>query len=138
MVTSSTPNAAMKFQPDVPQGPNVIQRASHDTVIISGQTYLHSVLVPSDAPVVPWPVTSLDMLTAEHMALILPLQPELVILGSGPRLRFPHPSMLQALMAARIGVPWRPAALTTCWPQKADGWLRPCWCIRDSCVMCPL
>jgi uncharacterized protein len=94
----------MKFQPDVPQGPNVIQRASHDTVIISGQTYLHSVLVPSNAPVVPWPATSLDMLTAEHMALILPLQPELVILGSGPRLRFPHPGMLQALMAARIGV----------------------------------
>ena len=42
--------------------------------------------------------------TAEHLAMILPLQPELVILGSGSRLRFPHPSLLQALMAARIGV----------------------------------
>lgn len=94
----------MKFQPDIPQGPNVIQRAAHDTVIISGQTFHTSVLVPSDGPVMPWPATSLEHLTAEHMALILPLNPELVILGSGPRLRFAHPATLQALMAARIGV----------------------------------
>lgn len=94
----------MKFQPDVPQGPNVIHRAAHHTVTISGQPYTSSVLVPSDAPVVIWPATSVELLTAEHMAMILPLKPELVILGSGPRIRFPHPGILQALMAARIGV----------------------------------
>jgi uncharacterized protein len=94
----------MKFQPDVPQSPNVIQQASATSVVISGITYARSVLVPSDAPVQDWPVASLEQLTAEHMALLLPLRPELVILGSGARLRFAHPSVLQALMAARIGV----------------------------------
>ncbi len=51
-----------------------------------------------------------------------PPPPEVVIFGSGPRLRFPHPALLRSLMAARIGVePWTrqpPAAPTTCWPAK--------------------
>ena len=29
---------------------------------------------------------------------------QVVIFGSGPRLRFPHPALLRSLMAARIGV----------------------------------
>jgi len=94
----------MKFQPDLPQGPNVIQRASATGVTISGVDYAHSLLVPSDAPAVAWPVSSLDELTAEHVAMILPLRPELVIFGSGAKLRFAHPSIFKDLMAARIGV----------------------------------
>jgi uncharacterized protein len=33
-----------------------------------------------------------------------PLPPELVLFGSGPRLKFPHPSALQGLMQQGIGV----------------------------------
>jgi len=113
----------MKFQPDIPQGPNVIQQAMADSVMISGVTYKHSVLVPSDTAVQAWPVASLEELTAEHMALILPLKPELVILGTGARLRFAHPSILQALMAARIGVETMdtPAACRTYNVLAAEG-----------------
>ena len=37
-------------------------------------------------------------------ALMLALAPELVVFGSGARLRFPPPAWLQPLMARRIGV----------------------------------
>jgi uncharacterized protein len=113
----------MKFQPDIPQGPNVIQQASAESVMISGVTYTHSVLVPSDTTVQAWPVSTLEEMTAEHIALILPLKPELVILGTGTRLRFAHPSVLQALMAARIGVETMdtPAACRTYNVLAAEG-----------------
>lgn len=94
----------MKFQPDLPQGPNVIQRAAATGLTISGVEYKHSVLVPSDAAILTWPVALLSELTAEHVAMILPLRPELVIFGSGEKLRFAHPSVFKDLMAARIGV----------------------------------
>jgi uncharacterized protein len=94
----------MKFQPDRPEGPNVIHAATRSSVSISGVPYTSSVIVPSDAPLQPWSATRLSELTAEHMAEIVPLQPELVILGSGPQLRFAHPSVLRPLIDARIGV----------------------------------
>jgi uncharacterized protein len=94
----------MKFQPDLPQGPNVIHAATRSSVSISGQVYTRGVIVPSDAPLQLWSAVSLADLTAEHLAEIVPLQPELVILGTGPRMGFAHPSVLRALIDARIGV----------------------------------
>jgi uncharacterized protein len=43
-------------------------------------------------------------LTAEHFAQLAALKPELVIFGSGAKLRFPHPSLSESLMRARIGM----------------------------------
>ena len=47
---------------------------------------------------------SIDELQEAHFADIVAAAPEVVIFGSGPRLRFPHPALLRSLMAARIGV----------------------------------
>ena len=55
-------------------------------------------------PVRPWPVPSFEELNAEAFEQIALLDPELVIFGSGSRLRFPGPQWLQALIARRIGV----------------------------------
>jgi len=73
-------------------------------VSINGEVHTHSVLVPSDAPMQPWPPARLTDLTAEHMATLVDLRPEVVILGSGPTLRFAHPSVLRPLYEAGIGV----------------------------------
>lgn len=60
------------------------------------------VLTP-DAPVAPWP-SAFDALRAEDFASLLSLAPELVLLGTGSRQRFPHPRLTRALTDARIGV----------------------------------
>ena len=39
-------------------------------------------------PVVAWPVASFDALTPEHFAMLIEPAPEVVIFGSGARLRF--------------------------------------------------
>ena len=53
--------------------------------------------------VVRWGADDFDALSADHFATLAALAPELVIFGSGSRLRFPKPVLLQPLMVRRIG-----------------------------------
>jgi hypothetical protein len=52
----------------------------------------------------PWNAESFESLAADHFARIAALEPELVIFGSGARLRFPAPALLRPLIDAGIGV----------------------------------
>lgn len=63
-----------------------------------------SILLLPDTPVADWPVSSFDLLAAEHFDLLLETTPEVVVFGSGARLRFPHPRLTASLTARRIGV----------------------------------
>lgn len=45
-----------------------------------------------------------DALTAEDYAALLAHDPEIVILGTGPAQRFPHPRLTASLAAAHVGV----------------------------------
>nr|CUV54954.1 conserved protein of unknown function [Ralstonia solanacearum] len=63
-----------------------------------------SLLVMPEGAVVPWDVARFEDLTPEHFARLLELAPEVVVFGSGSRLRFPHPRLTAALAAHRIGV----------------------------------
>ena len=51
----------------------------------------------------PWDCSNFESLTAQHFAALAELNAELIIFGSGTKLRFVHPSWLQPLMAKRIG-----------------------------------
>ena len=93
----------MKLQADRPEGVNVIHAYTRHSVSVNGQEYDHSILVPATGDMIAWPVQSLDALSDAHFLQIAQLQPELVIFGSGAKLRFPNPKLLQSLMAARIG-----------------------------------
>jgi uncharacterized protein len=64
----------------------------------------HSIVIGSRGEKFDWNCTRFDQLTAEHFALLAETQPELVIFGSGARLRFVPPAFLRALMEQRIGV----------------------------------
>ncbi len=94
----------MKFQPDSATGVNLITRHGEGRVWVGATAYDHSLLVPWTGAVQTWSPGGFDALQAEHFERILALQPELVIFGSGPRLRFPPPGLLRALIAARVGV----------------------------------
>lgn len=51
-----------------------------------------------------WPPQTMDNLLPEHLDILVDLQPELVLLGTGPRLQFPHSSLLMTLYSRQIGV----------------------------------
>lgn len=94
----------MKFQLDEPQGGNSITRHDGQSVWINGAQHRQSVLVPWRGEVQPWEVSQLDALQEAHFERILALKPELVIFGSGTRLRFVPPRLYRSLMMARIGL----------------------------------
>ena len=94
----------MKLHADRIAGENAIARYGVEGVAVNGVEHRHSVVVPWQGAVVRWPVDAFAALTAEHFATLAALGPELVIFGSGARLRFPPAATLRSLIERRIGV----------------------------------
>ena len=63
-----------------------------------------SIVIGSRGEKFDWNCTRFEDLTEEHFAMLAANQPELVIFGSGSRLRFPPPAFMRALMQRRIGL----------------------------------
>jgi uncharacterized protein len=93
----------MKMQADRPEGSNAITRHGAQGVVVNGREHRHNLLVPWRGEILPWAVESFDALDESSFESVIALGPELVIFGSGGRIRFPTPALLKALMARRIG-----------------------------------
>jgi uncharacterized protein len=94
----------MKFEPETLEGANHITRHETQSIWVGPVRHDASVLVPWVGAVQPWHAATLEELGAPHFERLLGLAPELVIFGSGSRLRFVSPKLMQSLMAQRIGV----------------------------------
>ncbi len=68
------------------------------------EVFTRSFVIAPDQLLRDWPPQQLDELEPHHLAALLPLQPELVLLGSGTRFRFPAQDVLQTLAAHGIGI----------------------------------
>ncbi|MEO6032098.1 MAG: Mth938-like domain-containing protein [Burkholderiaceae bacterium] len=91
-------------------GPNAISRHSAEGVIVNGVEHRQSVIVPWTGPVIAWPVAEFAELTEAHFAALAELSPEVVIFGSGARIRFAPAALLRPLIERRIGVETMDAA----------------------------
>jgi len=94
----------VKFQSDFLEGVNTITRHDGGRVWVGGEAYEGSVVVPWTGLAHPWAATRFDDLAQAHFDDLLRHSPELVIFGSGVRLRFPKPQLLRVLIERRIGV----------------------------------
>ena len=63
-----------------------------------------SIVIGSRGEKFDWQCTRFEDLTEEHFTQLAATQPELVIFGSGTRLRFAPPAFMRALMQKRIGI----------------------------------
>lgn len=73
-------------------------------VMVNNVRHERSLIVLPDRIVEHWEVADFDALAPEHFEFLLSLQPEIVLLGTGSRLRFPDPRLTQCLAAARVGL----------------------------------
>ena len=94
----------MKFQPDTLDGVNVITRLDNGRLWVASTPFAHSVLVPWVGEVLAWEPSTFEQLEAGHFERIVALKPEVVIFGSGPRIRFAAPALMRSLIEQRIGV----------------------------------
>ena len=93
----------MKLQSDPYSGANTITGYGDGYVEINRTPYAHAVLLSSDGAINEWPVQSFDTLEADHFAQMVVLKPELILIGTGRKQRFPKPELLKALISAKIG-----------------------------------
>lgn len=94
----------MKFQPDTATGVNTITRHEPGRVFVGTTPFTRHVVVPWVGEVHDWAAPGFDGLLPEHFEKLLALKPELVIFGTGARLRFAHPRLQSTLINAGIGV----------------------------------
>ena len=93
----------MKLHASAAAGRNVFTAYGADFVAVNGERRTASVVVLPDR-VLDWPVASFESLGAAHFAQLAALGAELVLLGTGARLRFPAPALTAPLAAAGIGL----------------------------------
>ena len=93
----------MKFQPDKPDVQS-ISGYGPGWVSVLGEKITASVVIGSRGQRIEWACQNFDDLTAAHFAVLADQGPELVIFGSGERIRFPKPPWLAPLYARRIGI----------------------------------
>jgi uncharacterized protein len=71
---------------------------------VNGEKIKRSVIISSAGERIDWPLTRFEDLGPEHFAQLALVEAEVVIFGSGSRLRFPNAAWLGPLMARRVGV----------------------------------
>ncbi|MFO1313405.1 MAG: Mth938-like domain-containing protein [Burkholderiales bacterium] len=93
----------MKFHLQAP-GANVVTGTGPGWVRVGGAEYRENLVLLPDSVVTGWAPRGFDALGEADYASLLSYGPEMVLLGTGDRQRFPHPRLTAALSAARIGV----------------------------------
>ena len=93
----------MKFQPKPAQA-HTITAYGPGWIALGPQRITQSIIMQAGQPWQPWGVASFDALDAAAFARLAEPSPELVVFGSGERLRFPRPAWIRPLVEKRIGI----------------------------------
>ncbi len=93
----------MKLQSDPHSGANTITGYGDGYIEINKIPYSHAVLLSSDGEILEWAVKSFDELSPADFTQMASLKPELIIIGTGKRQRFPKPELLKTLIDAKLG-----------------------------------
>jgi uncharacterized protein len=92
----------MKFQLETAPGKNLFTAYGAGYVAINNVRHERALVISGDAVQFEWPA-QWDDLAASHFEFLRGMQPEIVLLGTGPTQRFPSPALSRCLFEARIG-----------------------------------
>jgi uncharacterized protein len=94
----------LKIEREQAEGRNMFTGYGEGYVAVNGTRHSSSLVVGANQLIVDWPVGSILAIAADHLAAIIQLKPEIVLLGTGRAFAFPEPRLLAPLHNARIGV----------------------------------
>ena len=90
----------MKFTLDTGSSPNLIRSYSPGSIRVAEQLIQRSCVISAQTLITDWEPQTLDELQPAHLGAIFALQPELVVLGTGPQHRF-APVVIRAAFNTR-------------------------------------
>lgn len=93
----------MKFHLQAPSL-NIVTGTGPGWVRVGTTEYRDNIVLLPDRVIEGFAPRGFAALTEEDYAALLAHAPEMVLLGTGDRQRFPHPRLTRALAAARVGV----------------------------------
>ena len=94
----------MRFTLDSPPSANLVTGVGPDGIRIGELLLTRSLIVSATELLQDWPAREIETLDLEILAPALALDPEILLLGTGPRLRFPGSELYAALAARGIGL----------------------------------
>jgi uncharacterized protein len=94
----------VKFTLEPPSRANLVRSYSDAELYIGDQRVQHSCLVTAEQLVTEWPPQSFAELAPAHLEAIFALDPEVVLLGTGPTQRFAPSEVRGEFVRRRIGL----------------------------------
>ena len=94
----------MKLHLESPSAQNTFTGYGEGYVVVNGARFEKSVVVLPERIVEDWPASTFAALEPAHFAALAGLDREIILLGTGDKLRFPRPEVIAPLLAAGIGV----------------------------------
>jgi len=89
----------LKLHASGPTSINTFTGYGDDYVAVNGRRIDRSVVVLPDRILADWEAGSLDELTLAHLEALIPLDREVILLGTGSRLRFPPAAVMRPALA---------------------------------------
>jgi uncharacterized protein len=87
-----------------PEGYLFVHHVAAHSVTLVDRELDSSFLLAPDRVIEHWPVAAAEALDASHVDTLLALQPELVILGTGPQQVFPAAAFLAGFLRKGVGI----------------------------------
>ena len=81
-----------------------VRRADAHTVVVVDRPFTASIILTRDKVLDDWAVADVAAMTPEHVQPIVALKPDVVLLGTGARQRFPSQAVLAAFLQRGVGV----------------------------------
>ena len=94
----------MKFTQQPTSGINLIRRYGADFVTIGEEDIRVSCIVTAATLTRDWPPRTIEELTVEHLSPLFELAPEVVVLATGSRQKFPRAALRAEFATRRIGL----------------------------------
>lgn len=94
----------MKLQATQAEGQNIFTAYGEGYVSVNSVRYTNNLLVLPDRLITDWTTATFDKLDVTDLELLVALETEIVILGTGNRLRFPRPELLRPFIQAQKGL----------------------------------
>jgi uncharacterized protein len=83
---------------------NHIQSVTDSAIKVAGETYATAVILSADTLISDWPVHTASDIQAEHLEMLLKMEPEVVLIGTGKKQIFLNPELLMTLYRQGSGV----------------------------------
>ena len=94
----------MRFSLDIDASQHFVRGYGPGWIRINEREIRRSMIVTPEHLITDWPPQAFADLEEAHFEVIAQLEPEIVVLGTGDRQRFPHPQLTRSLLARGVGV----------------------------------